>query len=124
MAAKAVFAREHRAGCYSEPGLALVDLPGSEEGCVPELLLIQRIAGAGLDLMLPEAEAGIHRRRGIECAGRRVKAIVYGVTGVAFLPAENERREVEVRQAAVLSAGVKGVRREPGVDHGKMTDIP
>jgi hypothetical protein len=84
--AEAVLAGEDGTRLDVDAGLAVVDLPGGEAGGIPELLLIEGIGCAGLNLVFPEAEAGIERQVGIEVAGGRIEAVVDNVVGAAPSP--------------------------------------
>jgi len=114
--AEAVLAVEHGAGFEVESGFALVDLPGGEEGGVPQLSFVDGVGCAGLNLMLPEAEAGVLGGRGVEVADRSVEAVVEEVVELAFFPAKDDGSEEDVGYAGGLGGDVEEVGVEAGVD--------
>ena len=115
--AEAIFAGEDWAGFDVSAELAMVDFPGGEAGDIPKLFLVDVVGHARLDLVLPETEAGIERRVGIEISARGIKAVVGGIVGVALCPAEVDRLEEDVGETGRYVGGVEEVGVESGVEH-------
>lgn len=116
-AAKAVFAGEDRTGLDVSAQLAVVDLPGREARNVPKLLLVDVVCQTRLDLVLPEAQAGIERRVGVEVSAGSVEAVVDGVIRLSLLPAQVNRLEEDVGDSSGLSRSVEEVGVESSVEH-------